>query len=40
MLCRERNVRILERLVLHEGRPVRFAANLRGSLAVYRLERG
>ena len=40
MLCRERGVRILERLVLHEGRPVRFAANLRGSLAVYRLERG
>jgi methionine biosynthesis protein MetW len=40
MLCRERNVRILERLVLHEGRPVRFAPNLRGSLAVYRLERG
>jgi methionine biosynthesis protein MetW len=40
MLCRERNVRILERRVLHEGRPVRFAPNLRGSLAVYRLERG
>ena len=40
MLCRERDVRILERLVLHEGRPVTFAPNLRGSLAVYRLERG
>jgi methionine biosynthesis protein MetW len=40
MLCRERDIRILERLVLHEGKPVRFAANLRGSLAVYRLERG
>jgi methionine biosynthesis protein MetW len=40
MLCRDRSIRILERVVLHEGQPVRFAANLRGSLAVYRMERG
>ncbi|MBX6392901.1 MAG: methionine biosynthesis protein MetW [Burkholderiales bacterium] len=34
--CAERGVRILERLVLHENKPVRLLPNLRGSLAVYR----
>jgi methionine biosynthesis protein MetW len=35
-LCRRLGVRIRERLVLHEGRPVAFLPNLFGSLAVYR----
>ena len=35
-LCRRLRVRIRERLVLHEGRPVTFLPNLLGSLAVYR----
>jgi len=35
-LCRRLGVRIRERLVLHEGRPVSVAPNLLGSLAVYR----
>lgn len=34
--CAEKDIRILERLVLHEGRPIRTLPNLRGSLAVYR----
>jgi methionine biosynthesis protein MetW len=35
-LCRRLGVKIRERLVLHEGRPVTFLPNLLGSLAVYR----
>jgi methionine biosynthesis protein MetW len=35
-LCRKLGVRIRERLVLHEGRPVGFLPNMLGSLAVYR----
>jgi methionine biosynthesis protein MetW len=35
-LCRRLDVRIRERLVLHQGRPVPFLPNLFGSLAVYR----
>jgi len=37
--CRERSIRILERLVLDDGRPVTLLPNLFGSLAVYRFER-
>lgn len=37
--CRGHGVRVLERLVLREGRPIRFLPNLRGSLAIYRFER-
>ena len=35
-LCRRLGVRIRERLVLHEGRPVAWLPNLLGSVAVYR----
>jgi methionine biosynthesis protein MetW len=35
-LCRRLAIRIRERLVLHEGRPVAVMPNLLGSLAVYR----
>jgi methionine biosynthesis protein MetW len=35
-LCRRLGVRIRERLVLHEGKPVTYLPNLLGSLAVYR----
>ena len=35
-LCRRLGVRIRERLVLHEGRPVTWLPNLLGSIAVYR----
>jgi methionine biosynthesis protein MetW len=35
-LCRRLHVRIRERLVLHEGKPVTVLPNLLGSLAVYR----
>jgi len=35
-LCRKIGVRIRERLVLHEGKPVSVMPNLLGSLAVYR----
>lgn len=38
--CADHNVRILERAILVGGRPVRFAPNLRGALAVYRFDRG
>ncbi len=38
--CDSHSIRILERLVLREDRRVRFAANLRGSLAVFRFESG
>jgi methionine biosynthesis protein MetW len=37
--CAERDIRILERLVLHERKPVRLLPNLRGSLAVFRFEK-
>jgi methionine biosynthesis protein MetW len=36
--CNTHGVRILERLVLDEGRPVKALPNLRGSLAVFRFE--
>ena len=35
-LCRRIGIRIRERLVLHDGRPVTVLPNLLGSLAVYR----
>ena len=35
-LCRRLGIRIRERLVLHEGKPVTVMPNLMGSLAVYR----
>ena len=35
-LCRRLRVRVRERLVLHEGRPVTWLPNLLGSVAVYR----
>jgi methionine biosynthesis protein MetW len=35
-LCRRMDIRIRERLVLHEGKPVSALPNLLGSLAVYR----
>jgi len=35
-LCRKLGVRIRERLVLHQGKPVTLMPNLLGSLAVYR----
>ena len=38
--CASRGVRILERVVMRNGRPVRVLPNLLGSLAVYRFERG
>lgn len=38
--CRALGIRVLERVVLHEGDAVRFLPNLRGSVAVYRIQRG
>jgi len=38
--CAERGFRVLERVVLHEARPVRMLSNLLGSLAIYRFRRG
>jgi len=38
-LCRRLGVRILERLVLHDGRAVTLLPNLLGSVAVFRLGR-
>lgn len=38
--CRRQGVRILERAVMDKGRPVSWAPNLRGSLAVYRFDEG
>lgn len=38
--CRTHGIRVLERVVLREGEAVRFLANLRGSVAVYRIQRG
>ena len=37
--CASHAVRILERVVMQEGRRVRIAPNLRGSVAVYRFEK-
>jgi len=37
--CATHGVRVLERVVLHEGRPVHSLANVFGSLAVYRLQK-
>ena len=39
-LCRRLKIRIRERLVLHEGKPVSVMPNLLGSLAVYRCTAG
>jgi methionine biosynthesis protein MetW len=36
--CASHGVRILERIVMQEGRRIRLAPNLRGSVAVYRFE--
>jgi methionine biosynthesis protein MetW len=36
-LCARLGLRILERQVLHQGRPVEILPNLLGSLAVYRV---
>ena len=38
-LAPEVGVTILDRIVLHEGQPIRWGANWRGSLAVYRVKR-
>ena len=38
-LCADHSIRILERIVLHEGRRVAFLPNLLGSLAVFRFEK-
>ena len=35
-LCRRIGIRIRERLVLHDGKPVTLVPNLLGSVAVYR----
>ena len=37
--CAEHGIRVLERVTLHRGRPVRTLANFFGSLAVYRVEK-
>jgi methionine biosynthesis protein MetW len=37
--CEGHGVRVLERVVLHDGRPVTTLVNIFGSLAVYRLQR-
>ena len=39
-LCRRLRVRIQERLVLHQGKPVTWLPNLLGSVAVYRCTAG
>jgi methionine biosynthesis protein MetW len=36
--CAGHGIRVIERAVFHEGRPVRALANFFGSLAVYRIE--
>jgi methionine biosynthesis protein MetW len=38
--CRDFGVRIIERIVITDGRSVEFMPNLMGSLAVFRFERG
>jgi len=37
--CESHSIRVLQRLVLHQGRPVNFMPNLLGTLAVFRFER-
>ena len=37
--CRSHSIRVIERVVMHEGRPVSFMPNLLGSLAVFRFEK-
>jgi methionine biosynthesis protein MetW len=37
--CADHGIRVLERIVLHRGRPVAAFANFLGSLAVYRFEK-
>ena len=37
--CASHRIRVLERAVIHDGVPVHWRPNLRGSLAVYRFER-
>jgi len=37
--CRASSIRVLERIVLNEGRRIEFLPNVRGSLAVFRFER-
>lgn len=37
--CDSHAIRVLERVILHRGRPVTAFANFRGSLAVYRVEK-
>lgn len=37
--CAARGIRVLERIVMHRGRKVGFLRRLRGSLAVYRIEK-
>jgi methionine biosynthesis protein MetW len=37
--CGDHGIRVLERVVLHRGRAVRWFANFMGSLAVFRIER-
>jgi methionine biosynthesis protein MetW len=37
--CSGHGIRVLERIVLHRGRPVTALANLLGSLAVYRIQK-
>ena len=38
--CASHRIRVLERVVMHDGAPVRVLPNLRGSLAVFRFQRG
>ena len=38
--CASHKIRVLERVVMHDGAPVRVLPNLRGSLAVFRFQRG
>ena len=40
LFCRAHSIRVLERVVMSNGRRVRVAPNLRGSLAVFRFENG
>jgi hypothetical protein len=37
--CASHAIRVLERVVLHKGRPVTTFVNVLGSLAVYRIQR-
>jgi methionine biosynthesis protein MetW len=38
--CAEHRIAVLERIVLHRGKPVRWLPNFTGSLAVFRIQRG